>query len=77
MSHTKVDLGSTSVRRYSCEKVSSHDEVIVRENVKDYYGKRLKDSGDLKTDACKFDGKWMTPAVKSALKLIHEEESSK
>ena len=65
------------MRRYPCEKMSSHDEVIVKENVKDYYGKRLKDSGDLKTDACKFDGKSMAPAVKTALKLIHEEVSSK
>lgn len=65
------------MRGYFCEKMSSHDEVIVKENVKDYYGKRLKDSGDLKTDACKFDGKSMAPAVKTALKLVHEEVSSK
>lgn len=49
----------------------------VKESVKDYYGKRLKTSDDLQTNACKFEGKSLSPAVKNALKLIHEEVSSK
>ncbi|XP_068745268.1 arsenite methyltransferase-like [Montipora capricornis] len=57
--------------------MTSNVEEKVKENVKDYYGKRLKDSDDLQTNACKFDGQKMSPAVKSALKLVHEEVSSK
>ena len=57
--------------------MSSEDADKVKESVKDYYGKRLKTSDDLQTNACKFEGRTMSPAVKSALKLIHEEVSSK
>lgn len=57
--------------------MSSENADQVKESVKDYYGKTLKTSDDLKTSACKFEGKKMPPAVRSALKLIHEEVSSK
>ena len=50
----------------------------VKENVKNYYGKRLKTSDDLQSNASKIDEyNGMTSAVKSALKLIHEEVSNK
>ena len=50
----------------------------VKDNVKDYYGKRLKTSDDLQSNACKIDEySGMTSTVKSALKLVHEEVSSK
>ena len=55
----------------------SDDADKVKESVKDYYGKRLKTSDDLQTNACKLGDKSMSPAVKSALKLIHDEVSSK
>ena len=58
--------------------MSSEDADQVKESVKDYYGKRLKTSDDLQTNACKLgDNYRMSPAVKSALKLIHVEVSSK
>lgn len=55
----------------------SDDADKVKESVKDYYGKRLKTSDDLQTNACKLGDNRMAPAVKSALKLIHDEVSSK
>ena len=55
----------------------SDDADKVKESVKDYYGKRLKTSDDLQTNACKLGDNSMTPAVKSALKLIHDEVSCK
>ncbi|KAL9983969.1 hypothetical protein ACROYT_G006218 [Oculina patagonica] len=57
--------------------MSSEDADKVKESVKDYYGKRLKTSDDLKTNACKLGETRMSSAVKSALKLIHDEVSSK
>ena len=57
--------------------MSSENADQVKESVSDYYGKTLKTNDDLKTSACKFEGKKMPPAVRSALKLIHEEVSSK
>ena len=58
-------------------KMISDDADKVKESVKDYYGKRLKTSDDLQTNACKLGDKSVSPAVKSALKLIHDEVSSK
>jgi len=50
----------------------------VKDSVKNYYGKRLKTSDDLQSNASKIDEySGMTSAVKSALKLVHEEVSSK
>lgn len=58
-------------------KMSSESAEKVKEGVKAYYGKKLKTSDDLQTNACKLGDKQMTPAVKSALKLIHDEVASK
>lgn len=58
-------------------KMISDDADKVKESVRDYYGKRLKTSDDLQTNACKLGDNSMTPAVKNALKLIHHEVSSK
>ncbi|PFX25705.1 Arsenite methyltransferase [Stylophora pistillata] len=57
--------------------MSSESAEKVKEGVKAYYGKKLKTSDDLQTNACKLGDKQMTPAVKSALKLIHDEVASK
>ena len=53
------------------------EEQHVRENVKDYYGKTLKTSDDLKTDVCSLAGRKMPKIVKDALKMVHEEVTSK
>lgn len=58
-------------------KMSADAAEKVKEGVKAYYGKKLKTSDDLQTNACKLGDKQMTPAVKSALKLIHDEVASK
>ena len=50
----------------------------VKDSVKNYYGKILKTSDDIQSNASKIDEySGMTSAVKSALKLIHEEVSNK
>ena len=50
----------------------------MKESVKNYYGKRLKTSDDLQSNASKIDEySGMTSSVKSALKLIHDEVSNK
>ena len=60
------------------KKMSSEESDKVKDSVKNYYGKRLKTSDDLQSNACKIDEySGMTSAVKNALKLIHEEVSSK
>ena len=53
------------------------EEQHVRESVKDYYGKRLKSSDDLKTDVCSLAGRKMPKIVKDALEMVHEEVTSK
>lgn len=58
-------------------KMSSENADYIKEHVKDYYGKTLQTSDDLQTNACKIEAKKMSSAVKDALKLIHEEVSSK
>ena len=58
-------------------KMSSENADHIKESVKDYYGKTLQTSDDLQTNACKVEAKKMSSAVKNALKLIHEEVSSK
>ncbi|KAM7444918.1 Arsenite methyltransferase [Porites harrisoni] len=57
--------------------MSSENADHIKESVKDYYGKTLQTSDDLQTNACKIEATKMSSAVKDALKLIHEEVSSK
>ena len=60
------------------KKMSSENLDKVKESVKNYYGKRLKTSDDLQSNASKIDEySGMTSSVKSALKLIHDEVSNK
>jgi hypothetical protein len=42
------------------------------ESIKDYYGKRLASSADLKTDACCDPGE-VPPRIRAALADIHED----
>ena len=50
----------------------------VKDSVKNYYGKILKTSDDIQSNASNIDEyTGMTSSVKSALKLIHEEVSNK
>lgn len=57
--------------------MSSEDADKVKEIVKDYYGNKLKTSDDLQSNACELERKTLSPAVKNALQLIHEDVSSK
>jgi len=43
------------------------------DTLKDYYGKQLQHSNDLKTNACCCDADAMPPAIRAILKLIHPE----
>ena len=57
--------------------MSSENANLLKESVKDYYGKKLQTSDDLQTNASKIATRNMSSTVKGALKLIHEEVSSK
>ena len=48
----------------------------IKDNVKEYYGKVLKNNDDLKTNACVQQGN-VPKEVKSALQLCHEEVLSR
>ncbi|CAD5126206.1 DgyrCDS14376 [Dimorphilus gyrociliatus] len=49
----------------------------ILDNVKDYYGKVIESSRDLKTSACTADKHALTKSVKEALSLINEEVNSR
>lgn len=60
------------------KKMNSEEFDKVKDSVKNYYGKILKTSDDIQSNASKIDEyNGMTSSVKSALKLIHEEVSNK
>ena len=60
------------------KKMNSEEFDKVKDSVKNYYGKILKTSDDIQSNASKIDEyTGMTSSVKSALKLIHEEVSKK
>lgn len=51
---------------------------ITKEDVKDYYGKRLKTNKDLQTSACTVAQSGRVPKhVRDALALVHDEVASK
>lgn len=52
-------------------------EAPVHDNVKDYYGKRVKKSDDLMTNCCTMDREAYSCEAKEALKQIHPEVLSK
>ena len=53
------------------------NESQVHDDVKEYYGKTLKSSDDLKTSACTLASRRIPKNVRDALKLVHEEVTSK
>ena len=57
--------------------MSSENADLIKESVKDYYGKKLQTSDDLQTNAFEIATRNMSSTVKGALRLIHEEVSSK
>lgn len=57
--------------------MSTENADLLKESVKDYYGKKLQSSDDLQTNAFKISTRNMSSTVKGALKLIHEEVSGK
>ena len=50
---------------------------IVQEGVKEYYGKTLTKTEDIKTDACCPKGKGLYKSAREALKDVHEEVIAK
>ena len=48
-------------------------ESQTREDVKEYYGKTIQKTEDLKTDSCCPKGKKLYPSAKEALKGVHDE----
>ena len=57
--------------------MSSENADLIKESVKDYYGRKLQTSDDLQTNAFKIATRNMSSTVKGALELIHDEVSSK
>ncbi|XP_067656585.1 arsenite methyltransferase-like [Haliotis asinina] len=53
------------------------DSTNIIESVKEYYGKKLQTSDDLKTGACMTPSKQMTKPMKEALSAVHDEVLSK
>jgi len=56
---------------------SKQESDIVQEGVKEYYGKTLTKTEDLKTDACCPKGKGLYKSAREALKDVHEEVIAK
>ena len=52
-------------------------DTAVHDKVKDYYGKRVKTSEDLITNACVIDKESFSADAKETFKLIHPEVSAK
>ena len=53
------------------------DKAEILENVKEYYGKVLQSSDDLKTQACVAQGRALNAYVKCAISAVHEEVSAR
>ena len=51
-------------------------DINIKEDVKEYYGKIIKTTEDLKTSVCVLEGK-LPKQVKEALDLCHEEVISR
>lgn len=49
----------------------------IQEGVKEYYGKTLSKSEDLKTDACCPKGKGMYKSAREAVKEVHDDVITK
>ena len=49
------------------------EEIQVHENVKEYYGKRVKTTEDLMTNSCTLDRSAFSSEAKEALQQIHPE----
>ncbi|XP_008407873.1 arsenite methyltransferase isoform X3 [Poecilia reticulata] len=55
----------------------AHHNSSVHEDVKDYYGKRLQKTSDLKTGACVAPAQPLPAFIREALKKVHPEVSNK
>ncbi|XP_046576867.1 arsenite methyltransferase-like [Haliotis rubra] len=53
------------------------DSTNIIESVKEYYGKTLQNTNDLKTGACMTPSKQMTKPMKAALSAVHDEVHSR
>lgn len=52
-------------------------EELVHQDVKDYYGKRVQNTGDLLTNVCTIDKDSFSAQAKEAKKLIHPDVLAK
>ena len=53
------------------------DSATIQDDVKEYYGKVLSTSKDLKTNVCTIGAMKMPSHVKQALRMVHEDVTSK
>ena len=80
----KLRLSSRNISRRLLDKfviraalTTMADSTEVLNNVKDYYGKVLQSTADLKTQACVTPGKALNKQVKSAMSEVHEEVTAR
>ena len=52
-------------------------EELVHQDVKDYYGKRVQNTGDLLTNVCTIDTASFSAQAKEAKKMIHPDVLAK
>ncbi|KAJ8389820.1 hypothetical protein AAFF_G00112890 [Aldrovandia affinis] len=57
--------------RSECSKERASHERMIHDDVKDYYGKKLQSSADLKTNACIAPAKPIPAFIRKALKDVH------
>lgn len=58
-------------------EVHSTPSSVTEDTIKDYYGKKLSCTADLKTSACVFKPGNLPPAFRDAIALVHEEVKEK
>lgn len=56
---------------------STNGDSQIIDNVKEYYGKKLKNVSDLQTQACVAPGRLVNKNVRVAISQVHEEVASK
>ncbi|XP_036399021.1 arsenite methyltransferase [Megalops cyprinoides] len=64
-------------RRSECSEECHSHEPMTHEDVKDYYGKKLQKSSDLKTNACIAPAKPVPAFIRNVLAEVHPEVTSR
>ena len=68
---------STLLYSYPLTLLRDMSEELVHRDVKDYYGKRVQNTGDLLTNVCTIDTASFSALAKEAKKLIHPDVLAK